>query len=124
LFQFNVTAYNGGVMLTDSVPFAINAVIGQPVYGSGVHLRGTGTPETTISITANGGTTVLGTGIVDGNGKFDLITSPLADGIYSLQAVSQGRRRPRPVSPSACFRPRLSSPRRLPITRSTATPSS
>jgi len=88
-FQFDVTATSGGVMLTDRVPFAITGVVGQPVYGSGVELRGTAIPDTTVTIVANGGTTVLGTGIVDGNGNFDLITSPLADGIYTFQAVSQ-----------------------------------
>src|SRR5262249_30647502 len=41
LFQFDVTAYSGGVMLTDRVPFGITGVVGQPVYGSGVELRGT-----------------------------------------------------------------------------------
>src|SRR3954462_6257463 len=76
-------------MLTDGVPFGITGVVGQPVYGSGVELRGTAVPDTTVTIVANGGTTVLGTGIVDGNGNFDLITSPLADGFYTFQAVSQ-----------------------------------
>lgn len=33
------------------------------------------------------GTTVLGTGIVDRTGSFDIITSPIADGIYSFQAI-------------------------------------
>ncbi|MCP3390548.1 VCBS domain-containing protein [Bradyrhizobium sp. CCGB12] len=89
LFQFDVTAYSGGVMLTDRVPFGITGVVGQPVYGSGVELRGTAAPGTTVTIIANGGTTVLGTGIVDANGNFDLITSPLADGFYTFQAVSQ-----------------------------------
>ncbi|MVT75951.1 adhesin, partial [Bradyrhizobium cajani] len=89
LFTFDVTAYSGGVMVTDRVPFAITGVVGQPVYGSGVELRGTAAPGTTVTIIANGGTTVLGTGIVDGNGNFDLITSPLADGFYTFQAVSQ-----------------------------------
>ncbi|MBR1177225.1 VCBS domain-containing protein [Bradyrhizobium sp. KB893862 SZCCT0404] len=88
-FQFDITAYSGGVMLTDRVPFGITGVVGQPVYGSGVELRGTAAPGTTVTIIANGGTTVLGTGIVDANGNFDLITSPLADGFYTFQAVSQ-----------------------------------
>jgi VCBS repeat-containing protein len=88
-FQFSITSYSDGVMLTDSVPLAITAVIGQPVYGSGVHLQGSGTPDATISIIANGGTTVLGTGIVDAGGSFDLITSPLANGVYSFQAIMQ-----------------------------------
>ncbi len=89
LFQFDITPYSGGVMLTDRVPFAITAVIGQPVFGSGVELSGTAAPDVTITIIANGGTTVLGTAIADGNGNFDVVTSPLADGIYSFQAVAQ-----------------------------------
>ncbi|WP_161491264.1 beta strand repeat-containing protein [Bradyrhizobium neotropicale] len=89
LFTFDVTAYSGGVMVTDRVPFGITGVVGQPVYGSGVELRGTAAPGTTVTIIANGGSTVLGTGIVDGNGNFDVITSPLADGVYTFQAVSQ-----------------------------------
>ena len=88
-FQFDVTAYGGGVMLTDRVPFGITGLVGQPVYGSGVELRGTAAPGSTVTIIANGGTTVLGSGIVDANGNFDLITSPLADGFYTFQAVSQ-----------------------------------
>ncbi|MET4799716.1 VCBS repeat-containing protein [Bradyrhizobium sp. LB11.1] len=88
-FQFDVTAYSGGVMLTDRVPFGITGLVGQPVYGSGVELRGTAAPASTVTIIANGGTTVLGSGIVDANGNFDLITSPLADGFYTFQAVSQ-----------------------------------
>ncbi|MBR0778071.1 VCBS domain-containing protein [Bradyrhizobium diazoefficiens] len=89
LFTFNVTPYSGGVTVTDSVPFGITGSIGQPVYGTGAHLIGTATPGSTVTIIANGGTTVLGTGIVDGNGNFDLITSPLTDGIYTFQAVMQ-----------------------------------
>jgi large repetitive protein len=91
LFHFGVTAIAGGVELTDTstVPLAINALVTQPLIGGTGDLRGTASPGSNVSIVANGGATVLGSGVADDGGNFDITTSALAEGVYSFQAIDQ-----------------------------------
>ncbi len=85
--HFGITAIAGGVLLTDSVPFAITTLVGQPVGGGGARLQGTAAPQSTVSIIVDGSATVIGTGTADSSGHFDITTSALADGRYLFQAM-------------------------------------
>jgi trimeric autotransporter adhesin len=67
---------------------AITAVVGQPVNGGTVELRGTGEAGETVNLYADGGTTIVGSGIVDGTGHFDITTTAsFADGAHSFTAA-------------------------------------
>ncbi len=67
----------------------IRSVTGQLVNGTTLHVSGTGEAGTTVSLFANGGTTVVGSGVVSAGGTFDVITSAFADGNYSLTVTAK-----------------------------------
>jgi Domain of unknown function (DUF4347)/Bacterial Ig domain/Cadherin-like domain/SdrD B-like domain/Bacterial Ig-like domain len=68
---------------------AITALVGQPrVNGQTVELQGTGEVGDTVNLYADGGTTIVGSGIVDGSGHFDITTTAgFADGAHSFTAT-------------------------------------
>src|SRR5581483_9811116 len=73
-----------GVNVNPSTP-ALTSVVGQPVNGSTVEVKGTGEAGETVNLYADGGSTVVGTGVVTGGGTFDIVTSStFADGAHSL----------------------------------------
>jgi large repetitive protein len=53
-----------------------------------VEVSGTADPGTTVRIFDNGGNTLVGSGTTTSNGTFDIVTSALADGSYSLTATA------------------------------------
>jgi fibronectin-binding autotransporter adhesin len=53
-----------------------------------VEVSGTADPGTTVQIFDNGGNTLVGSGTTTSNGTFDIVTSALADGSYSLIATA------------------------------------
>ncbi|WP_210253925.1 Ig-like domain-containing protein, partial [Bradyrhizobium sp. S69] len=66
---------------------AITAVVGQPVNGGTVELQGTGEAGETVNLYADGGTTIVGTGIVGAGGTFDITTTATyADGVHTFTA--------------------------------------
>ena len=87
LFQFGVSAFFGGVQLTDVVPVAITDLVGQPVNGGTVEFKGTANPGIKVSLYANDGATLLGTVTADATGRFDITTTALAEGIDEVEAV-------------------------------------
>ena len=65
----------------------ITAVVGQPVNGGTVELQGTGEAGETVNLYADGGTTIVGTGIVGAGGTFDIkTTQTFADGVHTFTA--------------------------------------
>ena len=74
-------------------PPTITTLIGQPVNGGTVELKGTAdTPGDTIDLYADGTNTIVGAGMVtatvSGGGTFDFSTTPkFADGAYSFTAT-------------------------------------
>jgi hypothetical protein len=66
----------------------ITALVGQPVNGGTVELKGTGEVGETIKLFADGGATVVGTGVVAANGTFDITTTAsFVDGIHTFTAT-------------------------------------
>jgi hypothetical protein len=53
---------------------AISTLVGQPVNGSAIEVKGTGEPSDTVTLYADGGTTPVGTGTIAVSGSFDIIT--------------------------------------------------
>jgi autotransporter passenger strand-loop-strand repeat protein len=53
-----------------------------------VEVSGTADPGTTVLIFDNGGNTLVGSGTTTSSGTFDIVTSALADGSYSLTATA------------------------------------
>ena len=51
-------------------------------------MSGTADPGTTVLIFDNGGNTLVGSGTTTSSGTFDIVTSALADGSYSLTATA------------------------------------
>ncbi|WP_246785212.1 DUF4347 domain-containing protein [Bradyrhizobium sp. S69] len=76
------------VDVNPNVP-AITALVGQPrVNGQTVELQGTGEIGDIVNLYADGGTTIVGSGIVDGTGHFDITTTAsFADGAHSFTAA-------------------------------------
>ena len=69
------------------LPPVISAVVGQPISGQTLEIRGSGQNGDTITLYADGGTTVIGTGLV-ANGVFDITTSAVfADGNHTITAT-------------------------------------
>jgi len=67
---------------------AITALVGQPVNGGTVELKGTGEVGETVTLYADGNTaTIVGTGTVGSGGTFDITTTAtFADGAHSFTA--------------------------------------
>jgi hypothetical protein len=65
----------------------LTSVVGQPVNGADVIVKGTGEAGLTVKLYSNGGTTVVGSGKVSTAGTFQIATSAFADGVYTLTAV-------------------------------------
>ena len=72
----------------DVIPQAPSAisVVGAPVNGSNPEIKGTAIANGMITLYEGG--TVVGTGVVNGNGQFDFLTSaPVTDGVHHLTAT-------------------------------------
>jgi hypothetical protein len=66
----------------------IGTLVGQPINGSPIEVRGTGGAGDTVYLYADGATTPVGTGTVASNGNFDITTNmTFADGSYTLTAT-------------------------------------
>jgi hypothetical protein len=69
-------------------PPAITTLVGAPVNGGSIEVQGTGEAGETVTLYADGGTTAVGSGVVDSGGQFDIVTSAaFADGQHTLTAV-------------------------------------
>jgi Bacterial Ig domain/Bacterial Ig-like domain len=67
---------------------AITAMVGQPLNGDTVELQGTGEAGETVNLYADGGTTIVGTGIVGAGGTFDITTTATyPDGVHTFTAT-------------------------------------
>ncbi len=66
----------------------ITTLVGQPLNGSTIDVKGTGEVGDTVTLYADGGTTAVGSGVVASNGAFDITTTAtFADGTHSLTAT-------------------------------------
>jgi hypothetical protein len=83
--------YDAGTpfLLPASPPvLTISALVGQPVNGSAIEVKGTGVAGDTVMLYVDGGTTPVGTGTVAADGSFDISTSTtFADGSHTLVAT-------------------------------------
>ena len=62
-------------------------MVGQPVNGGTVELKGTGEAGETINLYADGTSTIVGTGTVGAGGTFDIITTAtFPDGVHTFTA--------------------------------------
>ncbi len=88
----------GGKWTSDaSTAFAVNvdpnapvitAVVGQPLNGGTAELKGAGEAGETVNLYADGGTTIVGTGMVGSDGTFDIKTNAtFTDGIHTFTAT-------------------------------------
>src|SRR5262249_16032671 len=76
----------GTVGVIPSKP-VITTLVGVPVNGATVELKGTAEAGETVHLFADGGDTLVGTGIADGGGNFDITTLvTFADGVHSFTA--------------------------------------
>ncbi len=86
--QFNVTAYDGGVAITETIAPQL-ALVGHPVNSSGngvtVQFNGSAAPNVTVQILMDGNQ--VGTVTPDANGNFTFTTSAIADGQYTFTAT-------------------------------------
>ena len=66
----------------------ITTLVGQPVNNGTVELKGTGEAGETVNVYADGNmATIVGTGVVDSGGTFDITTSAtFADGVHTFTA--------------------------------------
>ena len=81
----------------------ITTLVGQPVDGGTIEVQGTGEAGTTVSLYADGGTAVVGSGLVSAAGTFDIVTTAtFADGAHALTAKAKGLAG-QPSGPSAAF---------------------
>jgi len=65
----------------------IMAMVGQPVNGGTVELKGTGEVGETVNLYADGTTTIVGTGTVGAGGTFDITaTATFTDGVHTFIA--------------------------------------
>jgi hypothetical protein len=74
----------------DVLPSApvITTLVGTPVNGSQVELKGTAEANETVNVFADGGNAVVGTVAADGNGNFDVVTTAtFADGVHIFTAT-------------------------------------
>ncbi|SDP50916.1 Ig-like domain-containing protein [Afipia sp. GAS231] len=90
-------AYNaaGNLYSSASDPFTVDvipqapstiSVVGAPINGSNPEIKGMAIANGTITLYE--GSSVVGTGLVDGNGQFDFLTSaPVTDGVHHLTAT-------------------------------------
>ncbi|HEX4197478.1 MAG TPA: Ig-like domain-containing protein, partial [Caulobacteraceae bacterium] len=82
------TASAGFAVAVDPTAPSITALVGQPANGSTIHVTGTGAAGDIIHLFADGGTTVVGSGVVAANGTFNITTSThFADGSHTLTAT-------------------------------------
>src|ERR1700730_5130093 len=83
--------YDAGTpfLLPASPPvLTISALVGQPVNGSAIEVKGTGVAGGAVRLYVDGGTTAVGPGAVAADGSFDISTStPFADGSHTLVAT-------------------------------------
>ena len=94
-----------GLSSGPSAPFAVpvdptaptvTTLVGQPVNGGTIEVQGTGEAGTTVSLYADGGTAVVGSGLVSAGGTFDIVTkATFADGGHALTAQATGLGGPR-----------------------------
>ncbi|MGJ4929170.1 VCBS domain-containing protein [Bradyrhizobium sp. HKCCYLS2038] len=82
--QFNVAAYSGGIVLSETIAPKIT-LVGQPLNGNQVVLSGIGAPGSTVQIFIDGNQ--VGTAAPDANGHFTFSTAALADGEYHVTAT-------------------------------------
>ena len=92
-FKVLITAPTGQIIRgvsfapTDSTP-TLTSQVGQTVNGGAVEVKGTGVAGDTVTLYADGGSTVVGSGLVASDGTFDITTSAtFADGIHTLAAA-------------------------------------
>jgi D-alanine-D-alanine ligase-like ATP-grasp enzyme len=68
---------------------SVTTLVGQPVNGGTLEVQGLGEAGTTVSLYADGGTTVVGSGVVTSAGTFDIVTTAtFADATHSLAAIA------------------------------------
>jgi probable HAF family extracellular repeat protein len=66
----------------------ISTLVGQPVAGQAIEVKGTGEVGSTVTLYADGGSTSVGSGTVAADGSFDITTSTtFADGSHMLTAT-------------------------------------
>ena len=66
----------------------IGAQVGNPSNGQTIEVTGAGDAGTTVTLYANGGSTAIGSGVVNSSGAFDITTTTtFADGEYALTAT-------------------------------------
>ncbi|WP_306577633.1 VCBS domain-containing protein [Bradyrhizobium sp. SRS-191] len=71
----------------DPLAPAISAIVGQRVNGGTVEVKGTALAGSTVTLYE--GSTVVGSGVANGAGVFDIVTSAtFADGIHALRATA------------------------------------
>jgi fibronectin-binding autotransporter adhesin len=68
----------------------ITTLVGQPANGSKIEVQGTGEVGDTVTLYAGGGTTAVGSGLVLGNGTFDITTTAtFAAGPHVFTAIEK-----------------------------------